>query len=142
MFRRHEIWMGAAGLARRQFQHLRMERGDDDRDILCRWAPSINRALEPRQILLHETIRLTVAVAAVANRRLMADTNPQHKASAPYLSDRICRRAHRQRIADPDIRDSGGERQAFGMAEEISGMGAGVASAATLRHPQRPIAAP
>src|SRR5712691_6550625 len=78
-------------------------------------------------------------MTAVGDHRLMAHADAQYKTSVGNLSDGSRRRSHCHRIARPDIGNSGGNREALGMAKQISRMGKGIA-ARTLRYPESLVA--
>src|SRR6266852_2394659 len=100
----------------------------------------VKRALYLGQIIAHVAVGLVVAMAAqIGDERLVAHADPKQEAATRHVGDRLGRRRHRDRVARPDIRDTGREYDSFGMRGEVGRMRKRLASD-RLGNPHRTVA--
>src|ERR1700730_6633173 len=98
MLGRHEVGMSPLCFLRRQFEHLWMQRRNQDRDLFLRRNRPVHRTLQLGQVLLHVTVRLRIAVTAIRDRRLMAHAYAKYEAPSGKLSNGIRCGANRERM--------------------------------------------
>ena len=120
---------------------LRSVRGDVGRDTAAARRGrcdlhSVERIEKRRHLLQRRLPRVTAR--RVESRVRHAE--PEHEATAGQFGQRLPRLRHRVRIAHVHVRDAGGDRDALGLAEQITG-GRDRFAAEEFRQPEAVVAA-
>ena len=119
----------------REREHLRHQCGNDDRRVGLRARCRVGSGLHPRQVIAHVIDGLGVFDPELRHHRTVTDTNAKYESIRVKLGKSACGADHCDRLALPDVRDTGADDNLLRDAQEMRREREGIA-AERLRKPE------
>ena len=129
--------MGAGRPLTSQLHHLDAKGRQQDRRGRIGHRRAIGRILHRLEIRAHRGQRTLVLMSTSVHQRHVADTDAEDEAARPGFGQRSGSVDHRRRVPDPDVGDSGGDRDLAGGGKD-QGAGGKRLTANRLSDPDRP----